>query len=540
MSDQFRKDTMETLRAETPPRARWVLAALLVAAVVCNINTVVAGIAVPSIGLRFDASQTALNLVALATGLGLSISVLYLGALADRYGRKQMLLAGIACTVLAGIFSSLSWSVEALIVAQVLVGLAGGMAYPTTLSLISALWAEGPGRTGVIAFWSSVSSMATIAGSVLAGVVLTFASWPWVFMLSVPVAVVAFVLVLLFVPSHVGESGDPVDHAGGLLSAAALGCLVLGVSMVFAPGGSVRGGVLLAAAVVLLALFGWREVRARFPLFDLKVARQRLFWLPAVGGLIAVGTLGGALFVGEQFMQSVMGYNPLEAGFAVIPAVLSLFLAAQLSAKAVGRLGTRSTMLIGYGFLLLAMVSMLFWREHSPYALVGTSFFVIGLGVTFVMTASRRALTSSTPVHRAGMASATSDLQSDLGGAVMQALLGAVLASGFSAAVSTRISADPDAAGLSEQVTHALQTSFASAVQVAGEYPQYTAEILAGARASLLDGSLVAFLIGTGVILAGAIAVRVGLPSREEERRRAQRRQGEALAGTVEPAPAGD
>lgn len=380
------------VRGGAPRRAGWVLAALLLAAVVCNINTVVAGIAVPAIGERFDASQTALNLVALATGLGLSVSVLYLGALADRYGRKQMLLLGVGFTVVAGALSSLSWSVETL-----------------------------------------------IAGSILAGAVLALASWPWVFLLSVPFAVVAFVLVLLFVP--------------------------------------------------------------------------------ALGGLIAVGTLGGSMFVGEQFMQSVMGYSPLQAGVAVVPAVLSLLLAAPLSARAVGRLGTRSTMLIGYAFLLIAMLGMLLWREHSPYALIGASFFVIGIGVTFVLAASRRALTSSTPVRRAGMASAISDLQSDLGGAVMQALLGAVLASGFAVAFGRRIAASPEAAGIGAEATRALQASYESAAQFTSRYPQYSDEILAGARESLVDGSLVAFFVGTAVILAGAIAVRVGLPSHERERR---------------------
>lgn len=503
--------------AAAPLRAGWVLAALLFAAVVCNINTVVAGIAIPAIGQQFDASQTLLNLVALATGLGLSVSVLYLGAVADRYGRKGVLLIGIACTIAAGALSSLAWSVESLIAAQVLVGLAGGMAFPTTLSLITALWAEGPRRTGVIAIWSSVSSMATIAGAILAGVVLVLAPWQWVFVLSVPFAVVAFALVLGFVPAGVGESDEPVDHVGGVLSAAALGALVLGMSVVFAPGGAVAGGWLLAVAVVLLALFGWREARARFPLFDLGVAKQRLFWLPAVGGMIAVGTLGGSMFVGEQFMQSVMGYNALQAGLSVIPAVVSLLLAAPLSARAVAGLGTRSTMLIGYAFLLLALLTMLFWREHSPYALIGVGFFVIGFGVTFVMTASRRALTSSTPVRRAGMASATSDLQGDLGGAVMQALLGAVLASGFAAAVAGKISSSPDAVGVSDQVTRALQSSFASAAHVAEQYPQFADEILAGARASLQDGSVLAFVIGVAVILAGAIAVRIGLPNRDRE-----------------------
>lgn len=500
-----------------PPRAGLVLTALLFSAVVCNINTVVAGLAVPSIGRDFDAPQTALNLVALATGLGLSISVLYLGALADRYGRKQMLLAGVGLTIIGSALSSLSWSVEALIAAQVFVGLAGGMAFPTTLSLITALWAEGPRRTGVIAIWSSVSSMAAIAGAILAGAVLEVASWEWVFLLSVPFAVTAFVLVAAFIPSHVAESREPVDHVGGALSATALGALVLGVSIAFAPGRAWNGIGLLVLSVVLLGLFGWRQAKAAQPLFDLRIARQRMFWLPAVGGLLAVGTLGGAIFVAEQFTQSVMGYSALEAGLAVIPAAISLLLAAPLSAKAVGAIGTRSTMLIGYALLIVALISMLFWREHSPYPLIGFGFFVIGAAVTFVMTASRRAITSSTPVRRAGMASATSDLQNDLGGAVMQALLGAVLASGFAAAFAGKIAASPDAGVVTDKITHALQSSFASAMLVAEDHPRYADEIEAAAVQSLTDGSLVAFLIGIGVILVGAVAVRLGLPGRDEE-----------------------
>ena len=507
----------EDAHSSAPPRAKLVLAALLFSAVVCNLNTVVAGIAVPLIGQHFDASQTALNLVALATGLGLSISVLYLGALADRYGRKQMLLAGVGLTIVGSALSSLTWSIEALIAAQVFVGLAGGMAFPTTLSLITALWAEGPGRTGVIAIWSSVSSMAGIAGAILGGAILVIAPWQWVFMISAPFAVVAFVLVAAFVPSHVAESDEGVDHLGGVLSAAALGSLVLGVSIVFAPGGTRTGSILLVLAVVFLALFGWRQVQAAQPLFDLGIARQRLFWLPALGGLLAVGTLGGVIFVSEQFMQSAMGYSPLATGLAVIPAAVSLMLAAPLSARAVGRMGTRSTMLIGYGLLLLALLTMLFWREHSPYALLGIGFFVLGAAVTFVMTASRRAITSSTPVRRAGMASATSDLQSDLGGAVMQALLGAVLASGFAGAIARQLATSPEAGSISDTITHALQSSFASAMAEAAKYPDYADQIAAAAKLSLIDGSLIAFLIGIGVILIGAVAVRIGLPGRAQE-----------------------
>lgn len=505
-------------RNESPARAGLVLTALLVAAVVCNINTVVAGIAVPDIGLAFDSPETLLTLVSLGTGLGLSMSVLYFGALADRYGRKQMLVTGILLTIVASVCSSLAPDVVTLIAAQVLVGIAGGMAYPTTLSLITALWAVGGRRTAVIALWSSVSGMATVSGSILAGLVLSSFSWRGVFLLSVPIALVAALLVWWFVPSHIDESTDPVDHTGGVLSVLALTSLVLGISFALSPRDAMLGVGLLAASALLIGLFAWRQVRTRFPLFDLAVAKQRLFWAPALGGLIAFGTLAGATFVGEQFMQSVLGYPPLIAGLAVLPAAVGLLAATSFSAKAAERLGTRDTMLVGYAVLFTAFVTMLFWHDGMAYPLIGTGYLLIGVGATFVMTASRRSLTSRTPVRRVGMASATSDLQSDLGGAVMQAVFGAVLASGFAAVFATHIAQSTEASTVSGEVTEALESSFGSASHVAAQYPQYADAIMAAAKESLAAGSLAAFLIGTGVVLAGAVMVAFAVPNRSVER----------------------
>jgi len=502
-----------------PPRAGLVIVALLLAAVVCSINVIVAAVAVPAIGTQFDAPQTALNLVSLGTGLGLSMSVLYLGALADRYGRKQLLVLGVALTIVASGLSAAAQSVEWLIAAQVLVGIAGGMAFPTTLSLISALWAEGPKRVGVIALWSSFASMASVLGAVLAGLALVLFDWRAVFLISVPIAAIALLVIVPFVPSHVDESTEPIDHAGGLLSVIALGSIVLGIGILFDPDIFWLGRILLVVGVVTIALFLWRQARTDHPLYDLGVARQRLFWVPAVAGLIAFGALQGATFVGEQFMQDVLSYNPLQAGFAVIPAAVGLLAAAPLSARALGRLGTRSTMLVGYLCLLVAFGSMLFWREGSPYPLVGFGFLVIGFGATFVMTASRRSLTSWTPVRRVGMASATSDLQSDLGGAVMQALLGAVLGAGFARSVSAQIAASGQADSVSTEIADALESSYASASNVAAQYPDYAEQIMQAAKLSLEQGALQAYLIGAALIAAGLIVVWFGVPGREREQR---------------------
>lgn len=518
--------------ADAPRRAPLVLTALILAALVCNINLAAANIALPDIGDAFGAGQTSLNLVALGCSLGLAMSVLYLGALADRYGRKQLLMLGLSLTLVASLFSAFAPSVELLIAARIFTGLAAGMAYPTTLSLITALWANGPKRTGAIALWSSVSAMATVVGSVLAGLLLQAFWWGSSFLLALPFAAVALVLVVALVPAHVKESSDPVDHRGGVVATFAIASLVLGISMVFAPGQALVGAVLLAVALVLLGLFGWRQALAKYPLYDLRVARRRMFWVPATAGTIVFGSLMGAMFVGQQFLQNILGYDTIQAGLAVVPAAVGLLAIAPISARMVTARGSRVTMLCGYALVFVGFVSMLFWREQTPYPLIAFAFLVIGAGAAFAMTPASRALTESTPVRRVGMASATSDLQRDLGGSIMQALLGAILATGFAAAFARSIAASSEASQISDSVTAALQASFASALHVADQYPQYKDEILAAASHSLVAGALGAYLVGAIAIAVGAGLVAFCLPSRQRERELVALYETQDAAGT--------
>ena len=521
--------------ADAPRRAPWVLSSLILAALVCNINLAAANIALPDIGDAFGAGQTSLNLVALGCSLGLAMSVLYLGALADRYGRKQLLMLGLALPVVASLFSAFAPSVELLIAARIFTGIAAGMAYPTTLSLITALWTNGPKRTGAIALWSSVSAMATVVGSVLAGLLLQAFWWGSAFLLALPIAATALVLVAILVPAHVKESSDPVDHRGGVLATFAIAALVLGISMVFAPGQVLLGAVLLLSALILLVLFGWRQAVTAHPLYDLRVARRRLFWVPATAGTIVFGSLMGAMFVGQQFLQNILGYDTLEAGLAVVPAAVGLLVVAPISARLVTARGSRVTMLVGYALVFVGFVTMLFWREQTPYPLIGFGFLVIGAGAAFAMTPASRALTESTPVRRVGMASATSDLQRDLGGSIMQALLGAILATGFAAAFARSIAASPQASQISDSVTTALQASFASALHVADQYPQYKDEILAAASHSLVSGALFAYLVGAIAIALGAGLVAFFLPPHSRERELVSLYETQDASGRTEP-----
>lgn len=505
-------------RSGVPNRSGPTLAALILGALVCNINLAAANVALPQVGDAFAASQVALNLVAVGCSLGLAMSVLYFGAIADRYGRKQLLLAGLALTVIASVCAARSTSIEMLMFSRLFTGLAAGMAFPTTLSLITALWQAGPGRTRAIALWSGVSAMASVAGSVLAGFLLVIWWWGAAFLIAAPIAAVAFVLVALYVPSHVAESTEPVDHAGGVLSTLAIAFLVLGVNMVFSPDLSRTGQAFLIAGVVFLGLFAWRQLRAKSPLYDLRVARRRLFWVPATAGTIVFGSLMGALFIGQQYMQNILKYSTLDAGLAVIPSALGLLFLSPVSARLVERRGSRVTMLVGYGLVLVGFLTTLAWNPSTPYWLIGFGFLIIGSGAAFAMTPASRALTESTPVRRVGMASATSDLQRDFGGSIMQSILGAILAAGFAASFRHQLVEAGAASKISDSVTSALQASYASALHVADQYPKYKTQIMDAATQSLVTGAWAAYLVGAIAIVAGTIVVAVFLPSHDKER----------------------
>lgn len=506
-----------TVETGVPKRAGLVLASLILGAFVCNINLSVANVALPDIGKAFDASQTALTLVAVGCTLGLAMSVLYFGAIGDRYGRKMMLLSGMVITVPAAFLCAFAPSVEILAIGRLLTGLAAGMAYPTTLALVTALWSEGAKRTKAIALWSSVSGGSAVLGPFLAGLFLEKLWWGSVFLIVVPAAIAAFIMIFLFVPAHVEESKDKVDHLGGILSVFMIASLVLGIGMVSSPDKFTEALALMGGSIVLILLFVWRQRTAKYPLYDLNYAKRRLFWVPAIAGMIVLGSLAGAMFVGQQFMQNVMQYSTLEAGVAILPAAVGMILVAPQSAKLVTSKGSRFTMLLGYAFILPAFLLMFFtWREGAPYVVIGLAYLLMGTGTGFALTPAARSLTGSVPVSKVGMASGTSDLQRDLGGSILQAVLGTALTLGYAAEFAKQVTASPDASLVSAQTQSALTQSFSSATALGARYPTYQSAIEEAAKFSFIHGSAIAYAVGFVLVFIGAALVFVAFPGKDK------------------------
>jgi MFS transporter, DHA2 family, multidrug resistance protein len=535
--------TTETSSA--PMRPGLVLGSLIAVAAVANLGLAVANVALPSIGKHFDASQTELNLVAVGYSLGLAASVLYFGAVGDRYGRKLLLILGMILTVPADCLAAWAPSIDVLFAARVIGGLAAGMAYPTTLALITALW-SGPARTKSIALWAAIGGGISALGPLCSGILLEHYWWGSVFLLTLPLAVIALVFALVLVPSHVNETTEAVDHPGGVFSIVLVGALILGINFAAVPNETTLVVSLFIVAGMALVAFYIRQRRAANPLYDLHVAARPTFWVAACAGLIVFGSLMGSMYIGQQFLQNVLGYSTVDAGLAILPAVFCMVVVAPRSAKLIEAKGARFTLLFGYVFVLLGFLTMLLlWKENIAYWKVGLGYAFVGIGVGLAGTPASHSLTSSVPVRRVGMASGTADLQRDLGGAIMQSIFGALLTAGYAAAAGAAISASGK--NITQSVQSELTKSFSSAADTAQRYsPSVQDNIISGAKTAFLQGDQWAYLAGIVAVLLGAALVFLKFPKRDEERRLLASYQAEDAvpvpddrSSTSDSAPAG-
>ena len=505
---------------ERPPRGGAILTVLILGAVVANINLAIANVALPSIGAALDTSQAELNLIAVGFTLGLASSVLYLGALADRYGRKPAMMLGAALSVPASLLAAWAPNATVLIAARVGGGVAAGLLYPITLSLITGLF-RGGARTRAIALWSGIGGGCSALGPLIGGLLLGSFWWGSVFLVSVPIAVLVVVLAGLWLPRHAGETSEPVDHLGGVLSVVFIGPLVLAISLVpnYGFNGTVLG--LFAVSLVGLVLFVLRERLASSPLFDLKVLRARTFTIALVGGTITWGGLLGATFIGQQYTQNVLGYSPLSAALITLPAAVFVAAAARPAGRMITTRGSRVPLALGLAVTAVGFGGMaLLFGPSASAVVVGIVYGVLGLGIGLAGPPSSSSLMGSVPVARAGMGSASNDLQRDFGGALFQAVMGTLLAVEYTRYFTKAFAGLPtqQAQQLSQQAAATISQSFTGAEEVAKQFPQAQAQqLIAAAQQAFVDGKTAAILFAVIASLIGLVLVLLLYPNKQDE-----------------------
>jgi len=501
-----------------PPRSALILLALVTGAIVSNINLSVANVALPTIGADLGATQDQLTSIANAFALGLASPVLYLGTIGDRYGRKLLFVAGCILTVPTSMLAAWAPNAEVLTLARLFCGFAAALLFPTTLSLIGALY-RGKAKVKAIALWSGLGGGVAALGPLIGGWLLQYFWWGSVFLITLPLVVVALVVGLIVLPWHASEEVFRVDHLGGVLSVLGVGGLVLTIEHAD-KGFTTQWFIYLAFALLGLAAFFWRETRAERPLVSLPLAKARTFWVAFVAGAITFGSLIGAMFIGQQFTQNVLGYDSLEAAAVVLPAAVCTALFGQLAGRLINARGSQFTFMLGLGSVAAAFtVILITWAQGAAIGWILGAYALVGAGVGLAATPASRSLMSSVPPNRGGMGSAFLDLTRDFGGAIMQAIMGALLAGAYARQMTADLAGVPtdQAAKISSETASALTSSFEGAAQVAQQSPTYSAQILNAASTAFTEGKSLAIAVALLMTLIGLLLVLLVYPRKAPE-----------------------
>lgn len=495
---------MTTPDAAAPPsplitdrrRQRAVLLAICAAlmAVIASVSGL--NVAQREVAIAFGASQGTVIWIINAYTVALAAMLLPVGAVGDRWGRRPVLLAGLALFVLSSVGSALAPTAGAMIAARLACGVAAAMIMPVTLSVITSTFPEED-RSQAIGVWTAVAGGGGLLGMFAAALLVDLSSWRWLFAPVVVLACAAFAMVSSTVPDSRDGSAEPFDLAGALLSVVAVGGSVLAIHE-----GPTRGWTspatlaLLAAGMAAAAAFAEWERRRREPLLDVRVFGDRRL---ASGSLALVGAfavLGGIMVVLFLHFQAVLGWSALRSMGGMMPMALAMMASSGLAPKVTARLGLRGTMLLGVGVAAAGLGGMAAWVSVAGgYLSVLPGMLVMAAGFGLAMTPSTEAITRALPAARQGVASALNDVTRELGTALGVASLGAVLSAGYGASIRARLAAHP------REVTDAVAEGIGTAGEVAARAAD-PAAILAAAKDAFVDGWSQAMWVGLGVTAA--------------------------------------
>jgi EmrB/QacA subfamily drug resistance transporter len=491
---------------------RWLtLAVLSLSLLIIGLDNTVLNVALPTLQGEFSATASQLQWMVDSYVVVFAGLLLTLGALGDRLGRGKALQAGLVIFGGSSLWAAYASSAEALIAARAVMGIGGALIMPATLSILTDVFPrEERGRA--IAIWSGVAGIGIGLGPLVAGLLLEWFWWGSVFLINVPIAVVALIAGLWLVPDSRDPSHTGLDIPGALLSISAISLLVYAI--IEAPNhGWLDPMTLLAfgGAILLAALFFWWELRTAHPMLDLAFFRNRRFSLGSAAIGLTFFALFGTIFAFTQYLQFVHGYTALEAGVRLIPLALGIMIGAGRSDHLVQRFGTKRVVAAGMTIVALALGSMALWSVDTPYWIMGLTIFLLSLGMGNVMAPATDSVMGAVPEAKAGVGSAMNDVVRQVAGAFGVAIIGSIMNTVYGDRMEAATAGLPDAAA------GPARDSVGAALAVASRLEGAAGSALASsARLAFVDAMSVAALTGGAVALLSAVIVLRWLPARHE------------------------
>ena len=518
-------------------RLRAILVAVSVAlmAVIASVSGLT--VAQTHLAVDFGASQTDVLWMINIYTLTLAALLLPLGALGDRWGRKPMLLAGLALFGVASVAAALAPNSATMLAARTLSGAGAAMIMPITLAVITSSFPAAQ-RSRAIGVWTAVAGGGGILGMFLSALLVDVASWRWLFVLPVVLTAAALVMTVTSVPDSRERSGHPFDLAGAMTSTVA----VVGLICVLQEGPG-RGWsdpvtvIVLAVGLVALAVFvAWELRRRDAALLDVRLFRERGLAGGSVTLLIVFGVQAGISVVLFPFFQAVLGWSGLLSTLALMPMAGAMMVAAGLAPHLAARIGARATMASGValGAAGLALMALIL-SVDGGYLSVLPGMLAMGIGMGLAMTPSTEAITASLPRGKQGVASALNDVTRELGTALGVAMLGALLSAGYRASIADKLA---DVPGVPGDTADSAREGIATAMDAAHDEGTHTEYLVGAAQQAFVDGWQQAIWVGAAVMGALFLFVLARGPSdhHPEPAEEAELTEPAGDAGPTEPA----
>lgn len=478
-----------------PDPRRWAgLAVLTASLLVVVMDMTILNVALPDLSADLRPGAVAQLWIIDAYALVLAGLLVPLSALADRWGRRRMLLLGFTVFAVVSLLVLAADSAGQVIALRAALGVGGAMIMPATLSLIRTLFTDARERATALGLWAAMAAVGGALGPIVGGALLERFSWHAAFLFNVPVMVVAIVAGRLLLPESRSSRPGRIDAPGVLLSLSGMVALVYAVKELGHAGATVLALGTLAIGGALLTAFVRRCLAQSDPMLEVRLFLRRPFTAGIITALASSAAMVALLFVGSQWLQLVQGWSPLHSGAALLPLALGGIVGSPLAPALAARVGARSVLVGGLvsggvGLLLIGALP-----APLSYPGVAVALLLVGCGTASLGVASAVIMGSSTP-DQAGSAAAMEETSYELGGVLGVAVLGSV------ATVVYR-------AGLPDQASEGARESLAGALgspvaaQAMDAYTQAFSVVgLAGAAVMLLVAAVVFWLVPAGLDL---------------------------------------
>ncbi|MFG2724905.1 DHA2 family efflux MFS transporter permease subunit [Streptomyces canus] len=510
---------------EAVHRRRWaILGVLMLSLLIVVLDNSILNVAIKTISTPaptgLGATQSELEWAINAYTLVFAGLLFTAGLLGDRLGRKKVLLGGLVVFGAGSALAAFSGSPVQLITFRALMGLGAAFVMPATLAVLMNVF-EREEQPKAIGIWAGGVGLAIAIGPITGGVLLAHFWWGSVFLINVPIVVLALGLMLWLVPDSRDPNPGRIDPVGVVLSVIGLVLLVYGI---------IKGGQLadftdatvlatIGAGLAVLVAFVVFEKRSDHPSIDVTYFKNKVF-SAAIGAIgLVFFALMGVTFFSVFYTQSVRGYSPLQTGLLMLPLAAAQLIFAPRARLVVDRFGNRATTTGGMLLIAAMLVAFAALEADTPIWLLEVIFFLMGTGMAHIMTPTSVVIMQALPREKAGSASALSNTFRQVGGALGIAVLGSVLSTAYRNSIESHLGAVP--AG----VRHTAGESIEATLGVAAKLGPRGDALVGPANDAFLHAMHVTALCGAGVALIGALVVALFLPGRPAEPQQGQEEQ---------------